>query len=84
MILIYIASGVSAGAFMGRYVNNDWIKKGSLDPNGQLALLIEKFAREGFTWRRVIWHHYLYWLGLLVGLLGLFGAIISKSVSAHC
>ena len=61
MMLIYLASGLSAGWFMGNYINLKWNDKRLAD-----------FAEEAYSpWRRFM-HHWLYWIGLFVCLLGLF------------
>ena len=60
MMLIYLASGISAGWFMGEYINSKW-------DDGRLAAFAEKAYS---PWRRLM-HHWLYWIGLFVCLFGL-------------
>jgi hypothetical protein len=60
MILIYIVSGISAGWFMGTYINQP------LDDEDR-----RKFYNEAYSLRRRILHHWLYWLGLAIGIGGL-------------
>lgn len=64
MILIYIVSGISAAWFMGKYINSRWNEA-----------LLSAFADEAYSVKRRLLHHWLYWLGLLVGLSGLFIAV---------
>jgi hypothetical protein len=60
MILIYIVSGISAGWFMGTYINQP------LDDE-----MRRKFYNEAYSTSRRIFHHWLYWLGLAIGIGGL-------------
>lgn len=60
MIGFYLGAGVHAGWFMGNHVNKVW---------GQNYL--DDFADAAFNRRRRFIHHWLYWLGLAVGLGGL-------------
>ena len=60
MILIYMVSGISAGWFMGTYINQP------LDDEDR-----RKFYNEAYSLRRRILHHWLYWLGLAIGISGL-------------
>jgi len=61
MLVIYAISGVHAGWFMGKYIHRRWTK--DFPSRGDLNYFLSR--------RRRIWHHYLYWLGILVGLMGL-------------
>jgi len=67
MILIYFVSGIDAGLFMGRHINSPW-------EDG----FLKEFNNEAFSGRRRFMHHYLYWIGLVAGLLGLGIAIYMK------
>jgi hypothetical protein len=60
MIGLYLIAGVHAGWFMGNHVNKPW------DRN-----YLPDFADAAFDSRRRFFHHWLYWLGLAVGLGGL-------------
>jgi MFS family permease len=62
MIAIYLVSGVSAGLFMGKYVNKRWGEVLNFDA--------------AYTRNRRFMHHTLYWVGLVVGLLGLIAAYL--------
>lgn len=64
MILIYLVSGMSAAWFMGTYINKKWDKA-----------LLDSFAAEAYSTRRRFMHHWMYWIGLFIGLVGLFGAV---------
>ena len=71
MVIIYLVSGVSAGWFMGEFINipwNDW----RLDDIKAMA----------FSRRRRILQHWLYWAGLVVGLGGLVLAKFFQSSGA--
>lgn len=61
MILIFLVSGISAGSFMGTYVNqplrDDEMRR--------------QFYNEAYSLRRRILQHWLYWFGLTVGFAGL-------------
>lgn len=61
MMLIYIVSGISAGWFMGKYVNQPL----SDDKTRR------EFYNEAYSACRRFLHHWLYWLGLAVGIGGL-------------
>lgn len=67
MIAIYVASGIHAGWFMGTYINTRWDD----------ALLAQFAAKTYSGWRR-FWHHWLYWIGLTVGLIGLFVPLLKQ------
>jgi hypothetical protein len=56
MILVYLAAGIHAGLFMGRHVN---------DPR-QVDFL-KRFEQDAFSSGRRFMHHFLYWLGLAIG-----------------
>ena len=72
MILIYVVSGVHAGLFMGRFINHEW--KGSSR--------LKELKEEAYSLRRRGFHHWLYWAGLVVGLLGLVGAYVLPSIAS--
>jgi hypothetical protein len=61
MIVVYAISGVHAGWFMGKYIHVRWTKDFPTDNDLKYFLSL----------KRRIWHHYLYWLGVLAGLGGL-------------
>ncbi len=61
MILIFTISGISAGWFMGTYINQPLRDEKRL----------REFYNEAYSLRRRILQHWLYWLGLAVGLGGL-------------
>jgi hypothetical protein len=65
MIVIYLASGINAGQFMARHVNDEWN-----------ARFLEEFKAEAFSPNRRFMHHTLYWIGLAVGLFGLAVALV--------
>lgn len=67
MILIYCVSGVHAGYFMGKYVNDPWDKS-----------FLTRFEAVGFSPNRRFMHHTLYWVGLLASFLGLILAVINE------
>jgi len=60
MIGLYLVAGVHAAWFMGNHVNTVWGKD-----------YLDDFADAAFSRRRRILHHWLYWLGLGAGLIGL-------------
>ena len=64
MILIYLVSGISAAWFMGTHINTRWSDD-----------RLTEFARAAYSVRRRVMHHWLYWIGLIVALTGLFIAI---------
>jgi hypothetical protein len=65
--LIFLVAGLSAALFMGRHIIRPW----------QNDYLI-KFEKDAFSTCRVFFHHQLYWIGLLVGVLGLIWAIMTN------
>jgi hypothetical protein len=67
MILAYLISGISAGWFMGKYINTKWTPE-----------LIEEFSKAAYSDRRRFLHHTMYWIGLGFGVLGLIVASIQK------
>lgn len=73
MILAFIVSGVSAGLFMGAYINTEW-------DDVWLADFYEKALGE----RRKFMHHGLYWVGLAVGLIGLVVAAAERLGGTVC
>jgi hypothetical protein len=60
MIVIYTVSGVHAGIFMGRFINFEW--------NPQR---LETLKDQAYSRRRRFFHHWLYWGGLAIGMIGL-------------
>jgi len=71
MILCYLVSGISAGWFMGKYINHPWNDE-----------RLRAFSTEAYSLKRRILHHWLYWAGLVVGLLGLVGAYVLPSIAS--
>jgi hypothetical protein len=71
MVLIYIVSGVTAGWFMGTYINQP------LDDEA-----CRKLYNEAYSTRRRIFHHWLYWLGLAIGIGGLLAGWLGSAPSA--
>jgi hypothetical protein len=67
MLVFYTVSGISAGLFMGRFINHRW--------NQEFPLA--EIARQAFSRRRRLLHHWFYWLGLLAGMVGLLVAFVS-------
>ena len=65
-IVVYFISGVDAGIWMGKNINARW------SPD-----FLEKIDKTMFTERRQFMHHTLYWVGLIIGLTGLFVAIFT-------
>lgn len=63
MIGLYLVAGVHAAWFMGAHINTAWNNDYLVD-----------FADAAFSKRRRILHHWLYWLGLTSGLMGLLWA----------
>jgi len=64
MILVYLASGIHAGLFMGQCVNEPWDEG-----------FLNKIEKAIFSPFRRLMHHTLYWIGLGFGLVGLAIAI---------
>jgi hypothetical protein len=64
MIGVFFISGASAAWFMGVHVNEPW---------GDHYL--DRFAKDAFSLKRRLMHHWMYWLGLVAGLTGLVVAI---------
>jgi len=60
MIVVYTVSGVDAGIFMGRFINFKW--------NPQR---LETLKDQAYSPRRRFFHHWLYWGGLAIGIIGL-------------
>jgi hypothetical protein len=69
MISAYLVSGISAGWFMGEYVNRPW------DDDRLRA-----FSAEAYSRRRRILHHWLYWVGLGLGFIGIIAGGIDNSL----
>lgn len=67
MVLVFSISGVSAGRFMGDYVNVQWTD----------ARLTALQAR-AFSRRRRVLHHWLYWIGLAIGFGGVFCGLVIR------
>jgi hypothetical protein len=66
MIATYVISGISAGWFMGKYVNQRWN-----------APRLMAFSDEAYSRGRRVLHHWLYWLGLVFGLGGVITGLIA-------
>ncbi len=66
MVITYLVSGISAGIFMGKYINTKWDNE-----------LLQTFSNNAYTRRRRFFHHSLYWIGLLFGLGGIAAGLIS-------
>jgi hypothetical protein len=63
-ILIFLVSGLHASWFMGKYINRPW----AIDfPSGKMWDYL-------FSFRRRLFHHIFYWIGVSVTL---FGIIVS-------
>lgn len=60
MVLTYLISGISAGWFMGNYINKRW------NPD-----LLKKFSADAYSVKRRFLHHWLYWVGLGLGFIGI-------------
>jgi hypothetical protein len=60
MVCLYLIAGAHAGWFMGNHVNRAWGND-----------YLKDFARAAFPAKRKFIHHWLYWIGLAVALLGL-------------
>ncbi|MCB1790335.1 MAG: hypothetical protein KDJ24_08550 [Gammaproteobacteria bacterium] len=60
MILIYLVAGTSASIFVANHLFAKW---GDLDRWRDLGV-------RGEDWRRKFLHHYLYWIGLMVAIVG--------------
>ncbi len=60
MMFLYLLSGISAGLFMGAYVNKPWNDA-----------RLEAFRRQASSTARRVIHQWFYWLGLAVGISGL-------------
>jgi len=60
MVLLYLFAGGHAAWFMGTHINRRW----SSD-------YLDEFEEAAFKPMRAFWHHWMYWAGLIVGLLGL-------------
>jgi hypothetical protein len=73
MILLYGIAGISAGLFMGRHVNRPWQDD-----------YLHQFEREAFESSRRFIHHSLYWIGLVLGLIGLIFAVLAKRGLVAC
>lgn len=71
MITIYLGAGASAALFMGEFVNKPW---------GPDDRRLEKLELQAFGLRRRIVQHWLYWLGLILGVLGIFISLLEKSL----
>jgi hypothetical protein len=69
MILIYLVSGVSAGWFMGNYVNCPWDDA-----------RLKAFSGEAYATRRRVLHHWLYWLGLGLGIAGMIAGFVARLI----
>lgn len=70
-IAVYLGAGIHAGLFMSRHVNDPW----------QLDYLT-RFESDAFSPNRRFMHHSLYWIGLVLGLVGLMVAVILKKCAA--
>jgi hypothetical protein len=68
MIILYLVSGISAGWFMGKFINHPWT-------DNRLRALYA----EAYSGRRRILHHWVYWAGLVVGLIALVMAYVLKN-----
>ncbi|MFP2925586.1 hypothetical protein ACLESO_10275 [Pyxidicoccus sp. 3LG] len=64
MLVIYLVSGLSAGWFMGKFINHRWDKA-----------LLDEVSQFAYSKCRRFLHHWLYWLGLLAGIVGLLLAL---------
>jgi hypothetical protein len=60
MITLYCISGISASLFMSHYVNYPWD-----------TAFLSRFEIDAFSRKRRFLHHTLYWVGIVVGLLGI-------------
>ena len=67
MIGVYLISGISAGLFMGRYVNSPWQER-----------FLSNLEKNTFAPSRRLMHHTLYWVGLALGLGGLTAALVEN------
>jgi F0F1-type ATP synthase membrane subunit c/vacuolar-type H+-ATPase subunit K len=65
----FVSAGISAGLFMGTHVNVKW---------GDAYL--KTFADGAFKWQRRAAHHWVYWAGLGVGLVGIGASLVHH----HC
>ena len=67
MIFVFFVAGAHAAWFMGKYINIAWDES-----------FLRRFEDDAFSRTRRILHHWLYWLGLVIGLGGLAIAAISS------
>lgn len=67
MIVVYLVSGIHAGLFMGKYINEPWTDD-----------FLDRAQDDLFSNFRRNMHHTLYWIGLLFGLVGLICSILAK------
>jgi hypothetical protein len=70
MMVIYLISGISAGLFMGKCVNRRW------DDSRLSELYIEAYSLQ-----RRIFQHWLYWLGLASGIVGIVVGWLTRACS---
>jgi hypothetical protein len=75
MVVIFLMSGISAAWFMGSYVNTPWDEQ-----DQHLSTL---YAQAVSLPRRIV-QHWLYWLGLLLGVAGIAAALGQHWVTGHC
>jgi hypothetical protein len=64
-VVIFLYAGSSAAWFMGTYIMRPWQSD-----------YLEKFEKAAFSNDRFLKHHFLYWIGLTVGVLGIVLAAI--------
>jgi hypothetical protein len=67
MILAYLVAGAHAAWFMGTHVNRRWEDD-----------YLGKFESSAYSLTRRLIHHWLYWLGLIIGLGGLGLGILGR------
>jgi hypothetical protein len=69
MIVIFLASGIHAGSFMGKCINEPWDEA-----------FLNKVEHAAFSQTRRHMHHTLYWVGLAFGLSGLLLAVLEVPI----
>lgn len=66
LVVVYFIAGIHASWTVASHINVEW--------SGETKW--KEFGDQASHLRRRVLHHYLYWLGLVIGLLGMIGSFL--------